>query len=807
MRSALERGGIRDANELERLLVPDALRDALAPHLDGPAAKLERVCPTYVRAKRDVSALLALELEWRDGGTSRSTLGSLYVSDRRQVGGAADKARSLRRLEPAVGPAMAVIEEPQALFLAFPNDRELRGLPAAADARRLKNRLHRLGHPFSATELRIRKDESRIAVVRWKPNRRALLCAELACIDTPTGRREGRTLYVRVVPAREISRAAARWRAAGRLRGLRVPQVVAIDVERSFLALESVPGTALARALETRSLQMEPLEQSGLAAALRALYGPAHATADLLPWRGDEDELEAALRVLDDAASWAPMLDGARSRLKALLVSRQAELDPLDPCVVHGDLTADQILEDSATCALIDWDEASRGDPHADLASLAVDTEIRTGDAAWADRVQRLAREVLDERWQEDRWSWHLALAWSKRAMATLQRGERDWIADAQTRLERALAWVERPLVSPPPRRASRERGGDAVTSALRRLLNPATRAQVAGAAGLSLTAVWPEPGGAIARLERVAPARGNTVWLRLGLAVEAWTFPDDPALPTLRERIENQGYVAAGHRLGRRAALRSPDRADYLHMRSGGPNLRRLERLRRVHEAVAQSAVTVPALRGWVADGWHASAMPGRSLDVARAPFEVWEALGRTLARVHRTAAPSELDWRGAGAAREATLRQIRLAARAGGPFGAWIETRYEQTERGAIGERGGRASLVHGDLHPAQIVVGPRLVLLDWEQAHVGAPEEDLGNLAAHVAWASNGAAQDAWGLLARAYQDEGGWIDPACFAFHTRLALLRVLAIHSWRDASRRRALATEAWDRRLEECTEW
>jgi aminoglycoside phosphotransferase (APT) family kinase protein len=94
--------------------------------------------------------------------------------------------------------------------------------------------------------------------------------------------------------------------------------------------------------------------------------------------------------------------------------------------------------------------------------------------------------------------------------------------------------------------------------------------------------------------------------------------------------------------------------------------------------------------------------------------------------------------------------------------------------------------------------------MAILDWERAHRGDPEEDLGNLAAHLYWALEEGGRPAWDAVRCGYVAAGGELDPGLFAFHARLTLLRVLAIHSWRDLDRDRCLDRDRWERVLEEC---
>lgn len=95
----------------------------------------------------------------------------------------------------------------------------------------------------------------------------------------------------------------------------------------------------------------------------------------------------------------------------------------------------------------------------------------------------------------------------------------------------------------------------------------------------------------------------------------------------------------------------------------------------------------------------------------------------------------------------------------------------------------------------------------MLDWERAGLGEAEQDLGNLAAHWAFEDESRGRIAWQAMQRGYLANGRKVDRLRFVSHLRAALLRVLAIHGWRDAGRARAMDIHRWDRFLEECESW
>jgi len=837
------------------LLDPDGLLDrerllgTLAGALRDPRGELASVEPLYVRAKRGRSAALGLVLAWRAGARTHLTRAALYLAPPARVGEAAAKARTLRIVEPKLGPSVALLEEPPALLVAFPNDRLLRGLSAAADPRRLKNRLHQAESPFAPGALRIRRRGTEVVPLRWKPGRRAVLRADLALTDERSHCSGPATLYVRVYPLRHLPLQVARWRAAALIPEVHSPQLLAVDAQRGFLAVEATGGAPAAGLGDVRSATRSPLAEI-LGALYRAGAGRApllpERALEMLPRRGDPDDLEAALRALRDLAAWEPSFETSCRELESRLGAAAAHVPPCEPCLVHGDLTADQVLAGEGSISLIDWDEAAVGDPHGDLASLAADLALRwdetasteselaglelpreaprgpgeakasRGAAAIVAMIEDMALETLEESWSPDRWRWQVALAFARRCLGSFQAARPDWRVPARRCLEEALRWCPgreaRPsvrAVAPPGPglpAALEERLGALWASDRRESLDPAVVARV-------LVAVWPHGSGAAARFELPDDSGAPPVWLQVGSEIETWCFPNDPELRGLSPLWSTGRYRLAGHRLGRRAVLREARAGGrFLHFRAPHAGRAAYDRLLAIHAALASSGLAGASLPEWAPEihGWRADPVEGSSLDPCRNGPGSLEALGRALAPVHATEAPRSLPELGFGDAACAAERQIELLRRAGVPLGSWLEAelgRATEPWRARRANPPKRSALVHGDLHPAQILAGERIAILDWERAHRGDPEEDLGNFAAHLCWAGGESARPAWRALARGYRDAGGDFDPERLAGYARLSLLRVLAVHAWRDRDRARALETERWERCLEEGESW
>jgi aminoglycoside phosphotransferase (APT) family kinase protein len=140
------------------------------------------------------------------------------------------------------------------------------------------------------------------------------------------------------------------------------------------LALGALPGRALGR-LDEPSVA-SPAAWAAAGAAIRALHD-----APLPPWPGRTvDELASRLA---DECEWLVANDVLPSEVVARN-RRLAEdvLRPWTPAFVHGDLQIVHVFvdEDDEVTGILDWSEASRGDPLFDLATLTLAHEEHLDD-------------------------------------------------------------------------------------------------------------------------------------------------------------------------------------------------------------------------------------------------------------------------------------------------------------------------------------------------------------------------------------------------------------------------------------------
>lgn len=149
--------------------------------------------------------------------------------------------------------------------------------------------------------------------------------------------------------------------------------------------------------------------------------------------------------------------------------------------------------------------------------------------------------------------------------------------------------------------------------------------------------------------------------------------------------------------------------------------------------------------------------------------------AVGRHLAQVHAVAPPAALETLSYSELHLRALRCARDLARVHAGLGAWAERCAVALPAPQAGPR----VLLHGDLHPGQVLIeGARLLFVDWDRSCAGDPEYDLGVLAAHLFHGHGRRADGAFRAVIQGYRDSGAMLDEPRLHWHQAHALLRLV-----------------------------
>lgn len=371
---------------------------------------------TYRRSKPDASTLVGLAF-MDDAGDEHLGYLKTWVAEER-ADAAAAKWCGRRADATPLGAGVRRWQANGLLFL-FPNDAVLRGLEKVVDADKLKRMLALLP-AFAERGLRIKARGSSFGILRYKPERRLVMSADLALIHRETRARERKKLVLRFFPDE---------RGAG---------LDAVTAALHAHAPHTVPeplGTLLDGRLQvermietTRDEIIHRGTEVGEALALVQSAMPPTALAPQAAGWG-LDRADASLSRLSATGS----IDDLRGELHR----RHGPAAPGDVTVVHGDMHLHQLVLHEAGPVLVDFERAALGDAHQDIAGLRAHALVlaarRPEDAG---DLERFASEALAA-WSAargghapDRLDWWTAAALTEQALLALRRHDVDGARD-----------------------------------------------------------------------------------------------------------------------------------------------------------------------------------------------------------------------------------------------------------------------------------------------------------------------------------------------------------------------------------------
>lgn len=328
-------------------------------HLATEATLLD-LSPDYLRWKQDDGSLVGYRASVRHAGGVHSTYVTARTAAPHRLAAEAERLQHRREESHAGLRAFTFLPAKNVLLVAFPIDRAMHDLRRLVRASKVRSLVAATCPEQVPAGRRISKSRSHCRLVRYKPERRAVLQWQIGLVDG-AGRGAGSTpVWVRCHAEAQAQRTQTATTAAATA-GVPCPRTLGIAHDR--LLIEShVDGCTWAPF--TGAANDGQLERIG--AVVARLHGARCAGG--LPQHTTLAELDLALRAVEDLAR----LDRQIARTARDLGDRLArEVPPTTPAALaHGDLHPGQVLVTADGAGLCDFDRACLAPPAFDLGTL-----------------------------------------------------------------------------------------------------------------------------------------------------------------------------------------------------------------------------------------------------------------------------------------------------------------------------------------------------------------------------------------------------------------------------------------------------
>lgn len=391
-----------------RALDAAIVHELVQRHLRTDGSRV-RLVPDYVRWKERDGSIVG----WRaadDGSdgcyvTLRTARPDRLADEAEKLGHRMDEEKGGMRL-------CAVVPEYDLLLVAFPLDRQLSDLRRMVRLGKVRGLLEQHCPDLLPPGHRISRSRSSMQLVRYKPERRAVIRWDLGTVDEGGGTGGMRTIWVRIhaepMPHRQLVVDAA-------IEGcVTVPPVLARPHDRLW-----VEGNLQGSQWHLGTADAIPAV-AGVLARLHRCRVPAGR-----PAHGAVAELDLVL----EAVEVHRRLGVQQGVLASAVADQLGRTMPSNGRVVlvHGDFHCGQVLVNGSV-ALCDLDRAGAGPAVADLASLHAHAFLDCGSAGASfasDFIEACVQEGMQVTPRE--LAWWIAAALVRAALAPFRRLRPDW--------------------------------------------------------------------------------------------------------------------------------------------------------------------------------------------------------------------------------------------------------------------------------------------------------------------------------------------------------------------------------------------
>jgi thiamine kinase-like enzyme len=326
---------------LATLLDPEAFVATVQPFI--PEANRLIAHPTYIRYKPGMNCLVAYRLD--NGDNSVSVYAKAYSHDAPLK---LQKATLAKTVPGPLGPGRIVLDDIGVVISFFPNDSNLQRLRRIAET----EAQHRFFKKFLPEVRDQLSSKYKMESLAYKPERRYV-----AKVTTESN---SSTLLKFYTP--HIFQTTQQCATAFTSHGLlRVPRCLGKSDRHSVLALEWLEGRLLSEIINDTEPALKAVEDTGAALAQLHAQDP-----DGLGFKTRETEASTILEMASLLSFLHPPIAERAKQLAGRLASRLLT-EPQVQKPIHGDFYAKQVLWSEGCARVVDFDEATRGDPRFDL--------------------------------------------------------------------------------------------------------------------------------------------------------------------------------------------------------------------------------------------------------------------------------------------------------------------------------------------------------------------------------------------------------------------------------------------------------
>ena len=355
-----------DVPGLPTLLDAEAMRERFNHLLPNGVPSFESCRISNLRQKTRTTSTICYEMVRSSNGGASKQLAYARAFAREEYGDALRRVGLSRWASTDEGLSITPLHDLSAIAYWFPNDERLDGLRRVVVPKKLQRLLYAHCSEYPAASWRVSDRSIRLQIIRYKPERRAVIRCRFRAQEIDGSERHERFVYlglyererleglaVNIARIRELAKDAQHWTTAS---------LIGIDEDDALVIWDELRGKPLRDLLSTND--WEPAIDS----CARAIAEMHEADGSTLPSRESiESQLaDVSAYLLNTLPECHELITGIARRLAQSETLSKSE----HRSIVHGDLHPGQLIIDGAQVGIIDFDRARCGNPMEDLGNL-----------------------------------------------------------------------------------------------------------------------------------------------------------------------------------------------------------------------------------------------------------------------------------------------------------------------------------------------------------------------------------------------------------------------------------------------------
>ena len=366
------------------------VKRALESNLKDLSTEIAECKGVYVRYKPATNCIVAYTAKFIHGVTGKTFdtwfYGKCYTPGDFAV--AIEKVNTHRGDENSFLNPIISLPDDYVIFYVFPNDCEMKGLPTVSDSRKISRILYDIDDFFPRSAWRISDKRLKIEVVRYKPEKRAVVKIESRAVNRADHEKKTLTVYLRTYcddrgkfihhTMKELHRTLYSHPE------VKVPRALAYESEKNFLLTEGLGGTPFIELMRVPDRHNSIIKAAKALAVLHQLKGvkvSARSSMDLMT-----DARATGETVKQIVPETADMVRTILNQLELLNTGTAGDKSGF----VHGDFHCGQVLIQDNAAAVLDFDRSFLGETFVDVGNFCAHLYIIGRQNRWDDTQEMI---------------------------------------------------------------------------------------------------------------------------------------------------------------------------------------------------------------------------------------------------------------------------------------------------------------------------------------------------------------------------------------------------------------------------------